>query len=220
MHKILKFPYDQRNKHYWSSDWHVFHDPKTWTSPIWEMRGYNNAEEAAEQTLREINDTVGEDDTLWFLGDFFLNATDGQCNGWIDRLNCKNIYVMWGNHESNMYRIYKEQIVEQYGIVDVEIYPLKYKNLTFIGNHQEIMIGTQIIVMNHFPLRIWHKDNRGAWQLSGHSHLQDKGRKPDAQYQKGLDVGWDYKNSVWSFSEIEDVMSTKSIQILDHQRTS
>jgi calcineurin-like phosphoesterase family protein len=180
------------------------------------MRGYNNAHEASEQTLREINDKVGENDTLWFLGDFFLNATDGQCNGWIDRLICKNIYVMWGNHESNMYRIYKEQIVEQYGIDDVEIYPLKYKNLTFIGNHQEIMIGKQIIVMNHFPIHNWHKIGKGSYQLHGHSHNNDGSRNPDYPVGKCLDCSWDWEKSVWSFEEIVDVMSTKTVKLYDH----
>lgn len=219
MNKILKFPWDQRNKHFWASDWHNFHDPKTWTSPIWEMRGYRNAEEASEQTLRITNEKVGVDDTLWYLGDGFLNASDEQCLNWLSRVNCQNINYLFGNHESNIYRIYKEQVKEQYGLEDVEVYPLKIGNVTFLGNHQEIMIGKQIIVNNHFPLRIWHKDNLGAWNLSGHSHLQDAGRRPDAPNQKGLDCGCDHQ-VVWSFSEIEDVMSTKTIKILDHNRTS
>jgi len=92
-------------------------------------------------------------------------------------------------------------------------------NVVFIGNHQEIWIGKQQIIMNHFPLRIWHGDARSSWMLSGHSHLQDKGRRPESADQKGLDLGWDYKNDVWTYSEIEDVMSTKSIRILDHNRT-
>lgn len=219
MYRILKFKWEDRNKHYWVSDLHSYHDPKTWNSPIWEMRGYSNAQECAEHQIQQINERVGENDILWNLGDNFLNSTDGQCKGWLSAIKCQNIKYLFGNHESNMYRLYKEEIKTQYGIDDVEIYPLKMGNVEFLGNHQEIYIGDQGIVMNHFPLRIWHKDSRGAWMISGHSHLQDKGRRPDAEYQKGVDAGWDHKRDVWNFSEMEDIMSTKSIQILDHNRT-
>jgi calcineurin-like phosphoesterase family protein len=183
------------------------------------MRGYKNAVECAEHQIQKINERVGVDDILWNLGDNFLNASDEQCKKWWGAIKCRNIKYLFGNHESCPYRRYKERIHEQYGLNDVEVYPLKYSNIEFLGNHQEIQIGKQQIVMNHFPLRIWHNDSRAAWMLSGHSHLQDKGRRPEAEYQKALDVGWDYKNDVWSFSEIEDVMSTKSIQILDHNRS-
>jgi calcineurin-like phosphoesterase family protein len=218
MYKILKFNWNDRHRHYVVSDLHTYHDP-TWVSPIWEMRGYKNAQECAEHQIQQINSRVGVDDILWNLGDNFLNSTDGQCRGWLSAIKCQNIKYLFGNHESNMYRMYKEEILNQYGIDDLEVYPLKMGNVEFIGNHQEVHIGKQIIVFNHFPLRIWHKDSRGAWMVSGHSHLQDKGRRPDAEFQKGVDAGWDHKRDVWSFSELEDIMSTKSIEILDHNRT-
>lgn len=222
MYKILKYKWEDRDKHKWVSDLHTFHDPKTWSSPIWEMRGYNNAEECAEQQIRVINENVAEDDILWNLGDNFLNASDEQCIDWYSRINCKNINYLWGNHESQMFRIYRNMVADRtVGLTDCEVYPFNgnlLPNVTFLGNHQEIQIGKKQIIMNHFPLRIWHNDGRSSWMLSGHSHLQDAGRRPDAATQKGLDVGWDYKNNVWTFAEIEDVMSTKSVHILDHNR--
>lgn len=220
MYQILKFNYEDRHRHFWVSDLHTYHDPKTWDSPIWEMRGYKDAVECAEHQIEKINERVGVNDILWNLGDNFLNASDEQCKKWWGAIKCRNIKYLFGNHESCPYRIYKEEVKKQYGLEGVEVYPLKYSNIEFLGNHQEIYIGKQIIINDHFPLRIWHKDSKGAWMLSGHSHLQDEGRKPEAEFQKGLDNGWDYKRDVWSFSEIEDVMSTKSIQILDHNRTS
>jgi len=215
MHKILKFPWENRNKHYWSSDFHVFHDPKTWTSPIWEVRGYRDAFEASEQTLRLINETIKEDDILWYLGDMFLNATDGECVGWLNKINCKNIYKLWGNHTSNTYRLYKEEVLKQFGRDDIEVYPLKMGNITFLGNHQEIQIGKQFIVMNHFPLRIHHKSHIGSWNLSGHSHLNDPLRRPEYPLAKGMDVGID-SGVIWSFEEIAEIMSTKTVELIDH----
>jgi calcineurin-like phosphoesterase family protein len=215
MYKIFKYRYEDRHKHFWSSDWHNFHDPK-WPTPIWESRGYDNHIHSSEEVIRVINERVGEDDILWYLGDGFLNASDGDCLGWLSRIKCQNIKYLFGNHESNMYRLYKQEVEKQYGTTDVEIFPIKMGNVEFMGNHVEIQIGKKHIVNNHFPLRIWNKMQHGAWMVSGHSHLNDPDRRPEAPIHKGLDVGWDYKNDVWSYEELEDVMSTKSLIVIDH----
>jgi calcineurin-like phosphoesterase family protein len=215
MYKITKYPYESRQKHFWSTDWHNYHDPK-WPSPIWEMRGYLNAQDALENTLRVVNERVGENDILWYLGDGFLNASDDQVLDWLGRVKCKNIKYLFGNHESCPYRLYKQEVNRQFGRDDIEVYPLKLGNVEFLGNHTEIQIGKKHIVMNHFPLRIWNKNQHGSWMLSGHSHLNDPERRPESPIGKALDCGWDYKNDVWSFDEIEDVMSTKNQVAIDH----
>ena len=216
MYKVEKYQWNEKDRLYFSSDWHIFHDPKSWSSPIWEMRGYLNAIDAAENTLRVINERVDENSILYVLGDGFLNATDDQCLEWLDGIKCKNIKYLWGNHSSNMYRLYREEVLKQFGRSDIEVYPLKIGNVEFIGNHVEITVGKQHIVMNHFPLRIWNKNSRASWNLSGHSHASDIERLPEYPHGKCFDIGIDYKKDVWSFEEIMDVMSTKTVKILDH----
>lgn len=215
MYKILKYNWEMRNKIFFSSDWHVFHDPN-WPIPIWKSRGYSSAMDAAEKIQLKINERVGEDDILYFLGDMFLNASDEQCITWLSGINCRNIKHITGNHESCPYRLYKQEVKQQFGRDDIEVYPLKLGNVEFLGNHTEIQIGKKHIVMNHFPLRIWNKNQHGSWMLSGHSHLNDPERRPESPIGKALDCGWDYKNDVWSFDEIEDVMSTKNQVAIDH----
>ena len=217
MYKIFKYKFEDRHKHFWCSDWHNFHDPQ-WNIPIWESRGYKNHVHSSEEVIRVVNERVGENDTLWYLGDGFLNASDGDCLGWLSRIKCQNIKYLFGNHESNMYRLYKQEVEKQYGTNDVEIYPVRMGNVEFMGNHVEIQIGKKHIVMNHFPVRIWNKSQHGAWMLSGHSHLNDPERRPEAPIHKALDVGWDYKNDVWSYNDLEDVMSTKSLIVIDHHK--
>lgn len=216
MYKILKFQWNDRHKHFWSSDWHNYHDPK-WDVPIWKMRGYKSAEESKEDTVYKINERVGPDDYLWYLGDSFLNASDGDCLGWLSRIKCNNINMLFGNHESNMYRLYKQELKKQYDMEDVELYPLRMNNVVFYGNHLEIRIGKRNIVMNHFPIHSWNSmGGRKSWMLSGHQHNADKTRNPDSPINRCLDVGWDWKKDVWSFDEIEDVMSTKTFVSYDH----
>jgi len=217
MYKIEKFKHEDRHKLYFSSDWHIFHDPSSWAVPIWKQRGYTSAEDAAIKIQNLINDTVPENAILYFLGDMFLNATDEKCVEWLHCIKCKDIRALWGNHESNTYRIYKEELAKSLGCCG-ELYPANFKripNLTFVGNHVEIQVGKQRIVMNHFPCKIWNGSNRRTIHLSGHSHLSDPERLPEFPLGKTLDIGIDC-GKIWSFDDIEDVMSTKSVNILDH----
>lgn len=224
MNKILKFNWNERKKLFFSSDWHNYHNPIHWKEPIWKTRGYKDHIESLNDVANKINNRVKEDDILFFLGDGFLNATDGQVQDWFYRINCQNIQFIFGNHESNTYRMYREEMKETQSFSDVEdeieIYPYKMQrsltNVTFLGNYQEIQVGKQRISLSHFPFHVFNKSHKGAWALSGHSHNTDKTRNPDYPHGKYLDVGWDWKKDIWSYDEIEDVMSTKSISIKDH----
>jgi hypothetical protein len=40
-------------------------------------------------------------------------------------------------------------------------------------------------------------------------------RRPDYLLSKGMDVGIDY-GRIWSFEEISEIMSTKTVELIDH----
>jgi calcineurin-like phosphoesterase family protein len=217
MYNIHRYDWSDRNRHYFSSDWHNFHDPKSWDVPIWKSRGYSSPLDAAKNVQDTINSRVGEDDVLHYLGDGFLNASEEGVVEWFAGIKCRNIRYHFGNHESIPYRLYREEVIRQFGRTDIEVYPLRLGNILFVGNHSEIHIGRQRIILNHFPLRIWNKhlaSQRPSIMLSGHSHNKDWERNPDSPAPKALDVGWDWKLDVWSFGEIMEVMSTKTSQNL------
>lgn len=223
MYKIIKHKWTEKDDLFFFSDPHVFHDP-TWDSPLWQTRGYESAAAAAKDKIEKINAKVGKDQILYCLGDGFLNATDEQCLDWLAQINCQNIRYLFGNHESNMYRLYKKTIAETYPEFgpnpEVEIYPIRMKNVIFYGNHMDIEVGKQKLVLNHFPLHSWNSMGmRKSWMLSGHQHNTDKSRNPDAPINRCIDIGWDWKRDVWSYSEIEDVMSTKTFEAVDHHTT-
>lgn len=215
MKRILKHHWQDREKIYFSSDWHIFHDPP-WEIPLWKSRGYESAEDAARKIQERINQTVPEDGIIYYMGDMFLNASDEQCIEWLKGVNCKNIFKIWGNHTSNTFRLYKEEVKKQYGLDDVEVYPLQMGNVTFLGDYQEIRVGKQIIVMSHFPIHSWDKMSYGSIMISGHQHLSDKTRWPDYPLGKCFDCGWDWKKDLWSFEEMMDVISTKTFVKVDH----
>lgn len=216
MKKIIKHKLEDCGKIFFSSDWHNFHDPKSWDTPIWKMRGYSSPEESRNDVIERLNVRVGESDILYYMGDGFLNATDEQCLEWLSQINCRTIYYINGNHESNMSRLYDQECVKQYGIEGVEIYPLRMGNVVFIGNYQEIYIGKQQIICCHYPISSHHNAGRGSWGLSGHTHGNYNETLPRHPISKRLDCSWDIKKDVWSFDEICDVMSTKDIYAPDH----
>lgn len=214
MYQILKHNWADQHRIFVSSDWHIYHDP-SWEVPIWEMRGAQNALDFAKKNLTLINDTVPEDGILYYLGDGFLNASDEQCLEWLKGIKCKDIRYLFGNHESNMYRLYRQEVLNQFGRGDIEVYPLKMGNITFVGNHLEIQVGKQRVVLNHFPLRIWNGGHRTSICLSGHSHLNDPMRRPEYPLAKAMDMGIDY-GKIWRFDEIMEIMSTKTVELIDH----
>lgn len=219
MYRVIKHKYEDRNNLFFSSDWHVFHNP-SWDQPIWKTRGYLSAADASEKILTTINNRVPEQGILYFLGDGFLNASDEDVVQWLGRINCKNIHYIFGNHCSNIYRLYTQEIIRQFGDIGVEIYPICMNNVVFMGNHLEIQVGKQRIIMNHFPLHSFNKMSRGSIMLSGHSHNTDNSRNPNSPINRYLDIGWDWKCDVWSFEEIMDVMSTKTFVSVDHHNST
>lgn len=215
MKEIIKYKWDKLDKIYVSSDWHNYHD-SNWEVPIWKMRGYSSPEDSKDDVINKINSKVKNDDILYFLGDGFLNTTDEQCLDFFEKINCELIYYIFGNHESNMHRVYKKLCFDKIGESGVEIYPLRYKNIVFLGNYQEIQIGKHYISLSHFPMHGWNKNSHGAFNLHGHCHNNDPTRNPEYHMGKCLDCSWEYKNDVWSMKEIFEIMSTKEILITDH----
>ena len=205
MYKILKFKWEDREKHYWGSDFHNYHNP-SWPIPIWKQRGYNSFEESFEDVRTKLNSKLKPDDYLWCLGDSFLSANDNDVIEWWNSINCNNIMMLFGNHESQIYRLYKKQMMVDYNRDDIEVYPLRMGNLVFCGNHLEIQIGKKRIINNHFPLRTHNQVSHSSWHLHGHSHNNDHTRNPDYPIGKTCDVSWDWKKDIWSFNEFRVIV--------------
>lgn len=216
MNKKLKFRHSPLRKVWFSSDWHIYHDPR-WPIPLWQKRGFESVAAHTEQAKNKLNELIAPDDILIYLGDGFLNSTPDKTKEFLNSILCKNVYYIWGNHESSTIRIYEEELKKQFpSIQNVEIYPLRYKNVIFCGDKLDIIVNNQLIYCSHFPQRVWDKSHKGSWSLSGHSHLSDPERRPEHPHHKAMDVGWDYKLAPWNFDEISDIMSIRDIVQLDH----
>jgi len=216
MIKELKFN-GPEDSFWWTSDTHWNHDRDF----IYGPRNYNDIESHDKGLIKTWNERVKETDTVFHLGDFYCcsNKSNDVLNV-IRQLNFNTLYLIWGNHPASVKQLFKEEIESQYGLKDVEIYPLikhiGLKKIIFIGFYNEVFINGQHICMSHFSHRSWHKNGNGSWMLCGHSHKNDKGINPDCLDGKILDVGIDNFGGPVSFAEIKQIMNKKNIKITDH----
>lgn len=174
MNRVLHFKQTEASKVFVVSDTHWNHNPK-WPIPLWKSRGYSSVEESNEHMINAINAKVGENDTLIHLGDITLNCSEEQFEYFIGSIKCKNIYLLWGNHNSPSWNIYQREVKKLYftrgyteynydsngqkqvcgmpielPATDIEVYPFRYKNIIFMGNYAEVTVDGK----HFFLLRI------------------------------------------------------------------
>jgi calcineurin-like phosphoesterase family protein len=214
MNKLLKFKQTDTQKVYFVSDTHYNHNPK-WEVPLWMQRGYASVEEMNLDEIEQINKIVRPDDILFHLGDISLNCNEQQFEDFIGKLNCKNIYLLWGNHNAPCQAIYKREVTVKY-MEDIEVYPFKYKNIIFLGNYQEITVDGQYIVLAHYPISVFNYMKDGAWHLCGHSHYNFDLSTAENKTSKILDVGWEGLKRPYTMEEVRNIMNSKGIVAVDH----
>ena len=97
--------------------------------------------------IEAINESVRPDDMLWILGDFCSGGLV-EAAGYRGRIACRNVYLVWGNHDHRAIRPLFSDAIEQ-GMVEV---------------------AGRSIWLNHYPMRSWNRSFHGAWHLYGHVH--------------------------------------------------
>lgn len=206
-----KFTTSPEHNVFFFSDPHLFHARDF----VWKARGYNSVEEHYEAVINKLNEVVRPQDSLVCLGDWALNCDEAQFEESIARVNCKTIYMLWGNHNNPIERIYRRAVRNAFN-EDIEVYPFRYKNIVFVGNYWEISVDRKTMVLCHYPIAVFNHMKHGAYHLCGHSHYNYE--KTRAQYADGLylDVGWDGHGKPLSFAEVQAIMATKNIANLDH----
>ena len=206
-----KFVISSLSNIWWSSDLHINHKnicKATSTWPEGGQRDFNSIEEMNNTIIDNINNCVMPDDIFFILGDL----TFGHPYNLYDlrnKINCKNIYVILGNHDRNL-RDNKPIKTESKGL----IYPQSL--FTEVVNHKEIYVDEQKIVMNHFAFKVWNQSHHGSWNLYGHSHgsLSSKGKQLDVGIDNAFNIFGEYRP--FSFDEIKSIMDNIDIKYVDH----
>lgn len=196
---------------FFTSDTHYGHKnlvkgTTQWSNPE-RCRDFLTVQEHDDFIVNQINSLVGQDDVLYHLGDWSFGGYKN-IKKFRERIICKEIHLVLGNHDQNVEK-------------NLEEYKDTFKT---IQHYLEIEIDGNLIVMSHWPMKIWNKSHKGSWQLHGHCHnnLQPDdwwtSSKPDER-RRTMDVGLDTNGlKPWSYEKIKRIMNklTKYPSGLDH----
>lgn len=158
--------------------------------------------------IENINNIVQPNDFLYFLGDWCFARREefsSVAEGYRNRINCKNIVLIFGNHDKR-------------GRND----PKFLKLFNSCHDILEVNDNKQKIILCHYPLLSWEKSKRGSYMLFGHCHSNLNefiGSKiPEA---KMLDTGIDNAAKIladyrpFSFKEIVKIMTRKNSRVVN-----
>lgn len=185
---------------WFSSDWHLNHSNiagpsvSNWKSGY---RNFNNVTEMNERIIKNINDNVQYDDTLFFLGD--LCFKDHKLTpGWRSRIVCQNFHWIVGNHDPHAFD-YKE-------------------HFSSIQHYREENINGHIFILFHYSMRVWYHNHKGTYHLYGHSHSSlehlPNGRSMDVGIDNAYKLLGEYRP--FSMEEVIKILNKKDISSLDH----
>lgn len=209
---LIEYRFNEKSKLWFSSDFHANHKQPF----VWRDRGFESAEEHTQYIISKVNTLVGENDILFHCGDLTLNTTDEMFWDFIRSLKCQNIYCLPGNHTNPLTRIYRNEVRKQFGEAIKETYPFRIENLLILPQHFEFWVGSQYIVLNHYPLVDWNRMKDGSFMLHGHCHGQYTKSDVAANDGKILDVGFDNFLHPVSYSELEEIMAKKQVSSVGH----
>jgi calcineurin-like phosphoesterase family protein len=190
---------------WFSSDLHLGH----FNIIRYSNRPFASVKEMDDTLINNINALVKPEDTLWFLGDFCFGPREPHgffkvAESYRNRINCKNIILIWGNHDPNPFAHKRDErhFADRFARLFVEDYGLR--NTTIMG---------QKMTLCHYSMRTWDKSHHGAFHLYGHSH----GSLPDDPNALSFDCGVDchgYKPI--NFQEVVEIMKKKTFKPVDH----
>ena len=149
-----------------SSDPHFCHDKEFVYGP----RGFNSVYEMNEAIIKNWNELVAWDDTVYLLGDCMLNDNDEGCK-LLNRL-AGTIYIIGGNHDT-------AERIQRY----VNIRP----TIHYLGLAHILKYDGYRFYLSHYPTITSNYDydkplRKRVISLCGHSHVKD----PFYDSDKGL----------------------------------
>lgn len=189
-----------------------------WDDKEKSTRKFASTKEMSRFLVSQLNKYVGQDDVLFFLGDWSFSGVE---NIWNLRkqLICKEIHCIFGNHDHHIinnvilpnckrHHPYSWEIIDGKPISgEYPDYVEAQEIFSSAQHYLEIQIDKQLVCMMHFPIESW---NRQHIHLHGHTHGNFH-TKPNR-----LDVGID--NAFKLFGEYRPFSWEEVIKIKDEVR--
>lgn len=198
---------ENQNIHF-ISDFHIGHENVI----RFDKRPFKDVNEMHEVLIKNWNSVVGEDDTVFYLGDLSMKCHISTVKWFVEQLNGK-IHFFMGNHDryrdirnlNRFEKIWGDDDVQGAGKIQVR--------------DESVKGGWQHIEMSHYPILSWNKHHHGSWHLHGHCH-QSLSKNPDMSWyykRKVIDIGCnglDY--TPISYMGLKTIMDSKGVSLIDH----
>lgn len=215
-----------KNNIWFTSDTHYQHKNlclgvSEWDDKEKSCRKFQILEEMNELIVKNINDNVKENDTLYHLGDWSFGGIE---NIWEfrKRINCKNIHLIFGNHDHHIIgnKVLPNCISSynyNYGKYDLFDNPCLYikdsskaQNLFLSTQYYlDLKIGKQHLILSHFPIEEWDGISKNYIHLHGHCHGSKNNSLMNIEYKR-MDVGLDWNEfRPYHYDEIIEIMKNR-----------
>jgi len=154
--------------------------------PVEQTRDFTTIEKMNTAIVNNINEVVGQDDILIHLGDWSFGGYEQIREFW-DRLVCKNIHLILGNHDHHIDR-------NRDGSQGL---------FQSVSHYNTVEIGDYKFQLMHYPISSWDGLNKGVMHLHGHCHLS-----PNKRFGVGkrMDVGMDGHPEFRPYNLIREVV--------------
>ena len=159
--------------------------------------------------IDDVNSKAQQGDEIWHHGDVGFFGSVERFLKLRNRIVCRNIHLIWGNHDKDIRHWAKNGLI----------------NGAFKSYHDIAVIRWQgqKIVGCHTAFLAWEGSGRGVWHTYGHSHANlESWREEHLPRAKMVDVGVDYRAklgkgyTMWSYMELQKYMESKEGQAVDH----
>lgn len=155
-----------------------------------------------ETIVKNVNNIVKENHTLYFLGDFCIPKLPmkekfERIKYWRSRLHVKEIHFIKGNHD------WKRKYDNEFRDI--------FSSITY---YNKFKYNKKKFYLLHYAMRVWNGSHRGTIHCYGHSH----GSLPDDPYALSMDIGIDTHPEFrpYHVDEILEFMKTKTWKKVDH----
>lgn len=205
---------------YFTSDTHYHHKNITKGVSGWSdtsrCRDFDTIEKMNEALVNGINETVGEDDVLYHLGDWAFGGKDKRWE-FRKQLNVKEIHLILGNHdhhiEANKALIINNDEEKARKLLgyekvhcDLDDYWVYAQDLfSSVSHYKEVNWNGHIFCLFHYAMRVWNKRHHQRYHLYGHSHntLPETG---DRSMDVGVDSAFELLGEYRPFS-VKEIIS-------------
>ncbi|WP_139994943.1 metallophosphoesterase [Kurthia sp. Dielmo] len=152
-----------------------FHHKKIIEFEVGRSNEFNDVEQMDNEMISNWNNTVGEQDTIYFLGDLSIKSDYKVLRLLLSKLNGHIIHIL-GNHDSakTARRLKEDGLIFDYHEVGLRL-----------------KIQKHILYLTHYPMMIGDRDR--IWNIHGHIHST-----PSYESQH-INVGVDSKHMLKDF---------------------